>query len=102
MNVENPKEWRIENAKHLRGVQLQFRPYTCWRENWDHDHCSACWAKFAEFEGQNIQHDGYATCDDYKHGACYEWVCRECFDELKADMGWTIVPEPGSSTALNL
>jgi hypothetical protein len=97
MNAENPKEWRIENARHLRGIRLQFRHYARRSEDWDHDHCSACWAKFAEFDGPDIRHDGYATCDDYKHGACYEWVCRECFDALKADLGWIATVEPSCS-----
>jgi hypothetical protein len=91
MSAENPNQWRIDNAKYLKGVRLQLRPYTRWSDKWDHDHCAACWAKFAELEGPEIQHDGYATCDDYEHGACYDWVCRACFDELKADLGWTAV-----------
>jgi hypothetical protein len=57
--------------------------------NRDHDHCAACWAKFAEFEGPDIEHEGYATGDDYPKGACYEWVCQICFDDLKDDMQWS-------------
>ena len=99
MTGGNPKEWRLENARHLKGVQLLLRRYTRWSETWDHDHCSACWAKFAEFDGPDILHEGYATCDDYKHGAGYEWICCECFEDLKGDLGWTASPEPSSSTA---
>jgi len=44
---------------------------------------------FAEFEGADIQHEGYATCDDYPKGACYEWVCSDCFKDLKEEMKWT-------------
>jgi hypothetical protein len=89
VNTENPKQWRIENANHLKGVRLQLRRYTRRSETWDHDHCSACWAKFAEFDGPEIQHEGYATWRDYRLGAGYEWVCRKCFDDLKDDLGWT-------------
>ena len=107
MTAENPKQWRLENASHLQGLRLQLRRYARWSESGDHDHCSACWAKFAEFDGPEIQHEGYATGDDYKHGAGYEWVCRDCFDDLKDDMGWAASPKParnagptpGSSTA---
>jgi len=45
----NPqKQWRIDNARLLKGVGLKFRRYIRWSETWDHDHCAACWAKFSE------------------------------------------------------
>ena len=72
---------------------IQLRRYARWSESWDHDHCAACWAKFAEFEGLDIQHAGYATCDDYPKGACYEWVCQACFEDLKNDMQWAAISE---------
>jgi hypothetical protein len=94
MTTESSKQWRIDNANHLKDARLQFRRYTRWSESWDHDHCAACWAKFAEFTGPEIQHEGYATCDDYKFGAGYEWVCAECFNDLKGDLGWTAISKP--------
>jgi hypothetical protein len=84
------KQWRIDNASALRGVRLRFQPYTRLSESWDHDHCAACWVKFAEFDGADIQHEGYATCEDFPRGARYEWVCSACFADLKDDMGWTV------------
>ena len=83
------KQWRIDNASRLRGLRLQFRRYTRWSENWDHDHCAACRAKFAECDGPDIQHEGFATCDDYSKGTLYEWVCRTCFDDLRDNMRWS-------------
>ena len=50
-------------------------------------------AKFAEFNGDNIQHEGYTTCDDYVHGACYHWICCACFNDLKDDMNWSVATE---------
>jgi hypothetical protein len=90
-------DWRLDNARHLRGLALLRRPYMKWSESWDHDHCAACWAKFAEFEGEGIQHEGYATPPGY-HGERegYDWVCITCFDDLKNEMGWT---EQGSRAA---
>lgn len=93
MTASPGKQWRIDNARHLRGVRLQFRSYTRWSESWDHDHCAACWATFAEFEGPDIQHEGYATCDDYPKGAQYDWVCPTCFADLKDEMQWTAVAD---------
>ena len=89
MSSKPEDQWRIDNARHLRGLRLQFCRYTRWSESWDHDHCAACGAKFAEHDGPDIQHEGYATCDDYKHGAHYDWVCPTCFNELREEMGWT-------------
>jgi hypothetical protein len=90
VSTPDQKQWRIENAQPLRGARLQFRRYARPSETWDHEHCAGCWAKFAEFDAQDIQHEGYTTCEDYKYGAGYEWVCRECFDDLKDDMHWTL------------
>jgi hypothetical protein len=91
------ERWRIDNASHLKGLQLQLRRYERWSESWDHDHCAACSVKFAEHEGPDIQHDGYATCDDYPKGAWYEWVCRRCFDELRDDMLWSVTSEASAA-----
>jgi hypothetical protein len=89
MTTENPKQWRIDNANPLKGLRLQFCRYHRWSESWDHDHCSACFIKFSELDGPDIQHEGYATCDDYRLGARYEWVCQSCFEDLKHDLLWT-------------
>jgi hypothetical protein len=59
----SPEDWRIANAEHLKGQHLHFRKYTRWSDTWDHDHCAACWAKFAEGEEPDIPHEGYATGD---------------------------------------
>jgi hypothetical protein len=85
------KEWRIQKARWIKGQPLKFQPYVRWSETWDHDHCAACWATFAEFDGPDIQHEGYATTDTYPRGARYEWVCSACFDDLKDDMQWSAV-----------
>jgi hypothetical protein len=88
---EDKDQWRLDFARHLKGARLQFQRYGRWSESWDHDHCAACWAKFADFDGPGILHEGYATCDDYPQGARYEWVCTACFDELRDKMQWTSV-----------
>lgn len=90
MAAKPEEQWRLDNAGHLKGLRLEFRRYKAWSESWDHDHCAACNAKFAETDGLDIQHEGYATGDDYpKKGAQYEWVCQKCFDDLKDRLGWS-------------
>ena len=85
------EDWRLANAQELNGQPLRHKAWTRWSESWDHDHCAACWAKFAEFDGPDIQKTGYATTDTYKHGADYAWVCEACFTDLKAQVGWFAV-----------
>jgi len=89
--LDPQKQWRIDNARALRGVRLKFQRYVRPSAIWDHDHCAACWAKFAEIGSSQILHEGYATLDDYKFGARYDWVCATCFNDLKEDLGWVAV-----------
>ncbi|MBN9076788.1 MAG: hypothetical protein BGN87_15140 [Rhizobiales bacterium 65-79] len=90
-----PEDWRITNAEHLKGQRLHFRKYTRWSDTWDHDHCAACGARFAEGKEPDIQHEGYATGNDYPKGAGYDWVCKQCFDDLTEEMQWSAAPDPG-------
>ena len=83
------EDWRVATARHLAGLKLRRKPYQRYSESWDHDHCVACSAKFAEFDGPDVQHVGPTTGDDYKFGADYEWVCPRCFSELQPVLGWT-------------
>ncbi len=85
---QNPDQWRIDNAEHLANLSLHFQRYTKWSESWDHDHCAARWAKFAEFDGPDILHEGYAAGSDYRYGAANEWVCPQCFTDLAGVLGW--------------
>lgn len=86
-------DWRLEqlrSQKHLHRIRLERKPYRAYRPGWDHDHCVACTAQFAEQDlpNERVLKEGYATCDDYVHGAEYDWVCPECFLDLKDALGW--------------
>ena len=61
-------DWRIDNCKHLRGLTLERQKWVRWSEDWDHDHCAACWAKFMEGDALELKKEGYATRSDYKKG----------------------------------
>jgi hypothetical protein len=50
-------------------------------------------AIFIEADGADIQREGYATTAEYSRGARYEWICSECFDDLKDDMQWSAIDE---------
>jgi hypothetical protein len=85
------KDWRLahlETQPYLRGVTFERKLYKSYGPEWDHDHCIACWAKFAEFDGPEIQHEGYATTAAFVRGADYDWVCSECFSLFRGPMDW--------------
>ena len=83
------QDWRFDLAKHLRGQKLVRKKYSLYSVTWDHDHCAACSAKFTDQDGPDHLHEGYATGPGYPKGEDYEWVCLQCFEDLKDDMGWT-------------
>ena len=78
----------METQPYLRGVTFVRKHYKAPSSKWDHDHCVACWAKFGEFDGPEIQHEGYATTEAFVHGADYDWVYLECFGLFCEPMDW--------------
>jgi hypothetical protein len=94
--VETDKQWRIDTGQRLRRAVLQRQKWKAPDEHWDHDHCACCRAKFAELDGPDIQHEGYTTTDDYERGAGYDWVCDQCFADLKEDLKWRLAPSDPS------
>ena len=90
--VDPDKQWRIDTAHFLKGVLLQRRKWMALSAGSDHDHCTACWSKFANWDGPDIQHEGYTTCDGHELGPGYYWVCVQCFADLKDDMEWRLAP----------
>jgi hypothetical protein len=76
-------DWRSDNAKWTRGAVVCFEKYTQPRQNWDHDHCEGCWAKFMESALPGVLTEGYVTQD-------HRWICAECFRDLREEMGWEL------------
>ena len=76
-------DWRIDNARWTRDAVLQFKKYVRPREDWDHDHCEACWAKLMDSVLADVLTEGYVTEDN-------RWVCPQCFSDLKEEMGWKL------------
>jgi hypothetical protein len=80
-------DWRLTNQeKYLKGVTLIHRKYRQYPRNpdWDHDHCSFCWAVFmVGGESGNLE-EGYSTEDEY------HWVCPQCFEDFRETFGWSV------------
>jgi hypothetical protein len=89
-------DWRTDLAQHARGAVLYRQKYTRRSEQWDHDHCEACTAKFMESGPAGTLTEGYATADRYR------WICADCFHDLKEEMGWTWLTKAPSVLILKL
>jgi hypothetical protein len=83
-------DWRVDLVEELRGQRLVRSKYTRCSDEWDHDHCAACGATFSEMDYPDYQHEGYTTGPEYSHGREYEWICLQCFSDLKSEMHWTV------------
>jgi hypothetical protein len=62
---------------YLKSLPLWWKKYTRYRDDWEHDHCQFCWAKFMEEDYPEVLQEGYATEDNYR------WICEECFEDFK-------------------
>jgi hypothetical protein len=80
-------DWRLEGQeRYLHGAVLHHRPYRRPpnNPNWDHDHCSFCWAKFMVEDYPDVLDEGYCTQDEY------HWICDQCFKDFKERFNWAV------------
>jgi hypothetical protein len=76
-------DWRLlGQEEYLFGVSLSKKVYKKPRDDWDHDHCEFCFAKFSERE--NDLHEGYTTEDEYR------WICERCYRDFKDQFQWHV------------
>jgi ribosomal protein S18 acetylase RimI-like enzyme len=82
--AEEPGEddWRFNNARSLRGCTL-LRSHFRSAHGSEIEHCIGCWAKFSESGGADMLDEGYCTYTQY------DWVCGNCYEELRQRMQWT-------------
>jgi hypothetical protein len=71
--------------KYLLGVKLFWKRYTRYSDQWDHDHCSFCNAKFMVEDLPDVLHVGYTSEDRY------HWICESCFHDFKDRFQWEVV-----------
>jgi GNAT superfamily N-acetyltransferase len=83
---EEVKDWRINNARALKGASLIRHAFHPSERRWDHENCSGCWAKFMEAESPDVLNEGYSTYTEY------DWVCGNCYEELRGAMHWKLAP----------
>ena len=109
-SAEEWTEYKFTQLGRLRSLTFRLRRYEAPTPDWDHDHCYGCLAKFSEFDGDDIQHEGYFTtvpAQESSHadvagltcvgeptpgGLAFRWVCRECFEEFREALGFAVDP----------
>lgn len=60
----------------------EFVPFS---EQWDHEHCCFCWAKFGQCD-QDL-HSGYCTNGQKQS----YWICAQCFQDFKDEFKWSVL-----------
>jgi hypothetical protein len=83
-------DWRLPFAEHLKGSVFRWKKWYPESETWDHDHCAGCGAQFCLHAECKSHKAGYAITADYRWGEDYEWVCPECFEALRENLGWSL------------
>ena len=83
---EEVNDWRINNARALKGASLIRHAFHPDLRSWDHENCSGCWAKFSEEGRPDVLNEGYSTYTEY------DWVCGNCYEELRGPMHWKLAP----------
>ena len=86
--LQESEDWRLTTARDLAGVTLRWAGWHRPSQEWDHDHCAGCFVKFMEEDFPDVLHEGWTTRDDWPWGPEAEWVCPECFEDLKPILGW--------------
>ena len=91
-NMIEKDDWRLTagpvlgNEEKLKNIPLYYIPFPPLSENWDHEHCTFCWAKF--YLHEECLQEGYCTRPQNCRDA--DWICPECYEDFKEMFGWTL------------
>jgi hypothetical protein len=88
-------DWRFRGQERdLVGSRLRHTPYRAPSPSWDHDHCAFCWRKLAE-QGDAAR-AGWQTEDER------QWICDECFADLREPLGFVVTDESTPARGVEL
>jgi hypothetical protein len=75
----------LERLAYLRGAVWSWVTWSSPSEQWDHDHCVVCWARF----GGAWLAEGYAAAGPAGQPE-YHWLCSSCFRDRRDLFDWTV------------
>jgi hypothetical protein len=86
MPVVDDSDWRLQGQeRYLQGAALEKLSYSPSHQDWDHDHCEFCGAKFAGKDTLDAAHEGFTTSDRCR------WICSTCFGDFRVRFGWSLI-----------
>ena len=86
------EDWRLTawpvlgREEKLKNIPLYYIPFRTISEEWDHEHCAFCWAKF--YLHEECLQEGYCTKPQNSREA--DWICPECYEDFKEMFGWKV------------
>jgi hypothetical protein len=103
-------DWRLETNEEpwMHGAQLRWTRFEPLTEDWDHEHCTLCWASF-DVDGEDSLREGYlfrpaplqeSRASEEERTTYAErgrivaapsddsWICPACFDDFLSHFGW--------------
>lgn len=107
-------DWRLNRLKTFHGKAFRFVEYRALSPEWNHDHCEGCWAKFSDYDGPEILHEGYVYAEPHTEkpvpqfvvecreqgmrcepqpvvdGCHLHWVCPQCFEDFRELLDFTM------------
>jgi hypothetical protein len=112
-DMAGEEDWRlIHEEDWMHGAHLHFRRYKAPSEDWTHDHCELCRAKFSQNDQIDALREGYVSeidsstsilpveerttfLDGYRVVASPDtacWICPTCFEDFRERFGWSAKP----------
>ena len=94
--MSDKDDWRLGGQeRYLQPARLCWKRYSRWSDEWDHDHCEFCWAKFVALDdtqsGPNDLSEGYAVLSNGDFPDDYHWICATCYADFRGMFDWEVV-----------
>ena len=119
MSIDSANDHLRKSLSHYRGFVFRWQHYRMLRSDWDHDHCSGCWARFAETPDEwrdTVHAEGWVTLWPARNadestltspapigynciaspkldGYQLDWLCPKCFEACREELGFIVDPE---------
>jgi hypothetical protein len=94
--MSDEDDWRLgRQERYLQPARLCWKQHSRWSDEWDHDHCAFCWAKFVPpddpHQGPDDLNEGYAVLSNGCFPDDYHWICAACYAYFRGMFDWEVV-----------